>query len=608
MKNFYKVFLSKILGLILLFALILSNFSVVRANETISSGTLIVYSGHQQSYGNLKQVSDGATLGITGKSKRLEAIRISKGPALANVQGDIVYRTHVQDIGTQAWVKNGALSGTTGRAKRVEAIQIYLTGELAEKYDIYYKVHVQNYGWMRWTKGSATDSGWAGTSGMAFRLEAVKIVMVAKGSTPTETDSKSLSYVSPTNLASISYSGHQQTYGDLATVSNGAVLGVTGRAKRLEAVKINLTTKSDVSGSIRYRSHVEGIGWQDWVSDGEISGTTGLSKRLEAIQIELTGDIAEKCDIYYRLHVQNLGWLGWAKNGQTAGSTGFAYRAEAIQIKIVPKGFTAPGSTSNYCICIPDGVSKDSLISTINNAGTNKSLTTVNSSYNLNSAAGRNLQNAINQYRATGKNVGILMIDLATGAGVQYNSGETFFGASTIKGPYVAAVNKYCANQVDAYTGVMKQTITVSSNEDYGTLRNTFGSSPMQNFINYSGATEISGSTKWPSYNCKTLTKLWVGTYWYFFKEANYRSSWCRGLYTSSKMSFINDTLSSKYTVYTKPGWMTIAPTYAHNDAGIVLSGNHPYLICVLSNGYGYESYLNNIVSALDAVHSDMVQ
>jgi hypothetical protein len=442
---------------------------------------------------------------------------------------------------------------------------------------------------------------------MSLRMEAVKIVLVEKGSTPTETDSGKLSYASPTSLASVSYSGHQQSYGDLATVSNGATLGRTGKSKRLEAIKINLTTNSGISGSIRYRSHVQGIGWQDWVSDGELSGTTGKSKRLEAIQIELTGDIAEKCDVYYRVHIQKYGWLDWAKNGEIAGSSGLSYRAEAIQIKIVPKGFSAPGSTTTPYVCIPSGVSKSTLISKINNASTSKSLTTVNSSYSLNSAAGRKLQQAINAYNAKGKSIGILMIDLATGEGVQYNSGQSFFGASTIKGPYVAAVNKYCANRVGPYMGSMTQTIKISSNEDYGSLRNVFGSSPMQNLINYSGATEISGSTKWPSYNCKTLTKLWVGTYWYFFKETNYRSAWCRGLYTSSKMSFIKDTLGSKYTVYTKPGWMTVAPTYAHNDAGIVLSGDHPYLICILSNGYGYESYLNSIVSALDAVHSDMV-
>jgi hypothetical protein len=199
------------------------------------------------------------------------------------------------------------------------------------------------------------------------------------------------------------------------------------------------------------------------------------------------------------------------------------------------------------------------------------------------------------------------MIDLATGEGVQYNSGASFSGLSTIKGAYVAAINKYCTGSVASYNDIMTQTIKLSSNEDYGTLRNIFGESPMQNFINYSGATEISGSTKWPSYNCKTLTKLWVGNYWYFFKETNARSTWCRDIYTNSRLSFIKDTLGSRYTVYTKPGWITTSSRYACNDAGIVLSGDHPYLICVLSNGYGYEQYLYSIVTALDAVHSDMV-
>lgn len=52
-----------------------------------------------------------------------------------------------------------------------------LTGKDADKYDIYYRVHAQNYGWLAWAKNGEA----AGTSGYAYRLEAIQIVVTAKG-------------------------------------------------------------------------------------------------------------------------------------------------------------------------------------------------------------------------------------------------------------------------------------------------------------------------------------------------------------------------------------------------------------------------------------------
>ena len=76
-----------------------------------------------------------------------------------------------------------------------------------------------------------------------------------------------------------------------------------------------------------------------------MSGTSGRALRLEGIRIRLTGEIAKYYDVYYRVHCQNIGWMGWAKNGQDAGSAGYAYRLEGIQIVLVPKGEKAPAAT-----------------------------------------------------------------------------------------------------------------------------------------------------------------------------------------------------------------------------------------------------------------------
>ena len=116
----------------------------------------------------------------------------------------------------------------------------------------------------------------------------------------------------------IVYSTHVQTYGWQSNKSNGQTAGTSGKAKRMEAIKIQLSN-TGYTGSVQYSTHVQTYGWKDWVADGAIGGTTGEAKRMEAIRIRLTGEVANHYDIYYRVHTQTYGWLDWAKNGEIAG-------------------------------------------------------------------------------------------------------------------------------------------------------------------------------------------------------------------------------------------------------------------------------------------------
>lgn len=140
-----------------------------------SKTTNVVYQAHMQTYCWLDEVMNGATGGVTGQYKRMEALKIS----LENKKysGGIQYRAHLQTTGWQGWKSNGEMAGTTGQYRRMEAVQIKLTGKMAEKYDIYYRAHVQTYGWLGWTKNGAK----AGTEGMSKRMEGIQIQLVEKG-------------------------------------------------------------------------------------------------------------------------------------------------------------------------------------------------------------------------------------------------------------------------------------------------------------------------------------------------------------------------------------------------------------------------------------------
>lgn len=164
---------------------------------------------------------------------------------------------------------------------------------------------------------------------------------VSSESTSNATDSAKPENDVSTVFGSVSYQTHVQDIGWQAPVSNGMTAGTTGRAKRVEALKINLLSQDGSplgNDSISVQSHISGIGWEPQpVGNGQVSGTVGQSRAIEAIRLSLSGSLSDSYDIWYRVHSANVGWLGWASNGEPAGTQGYAYQIEAIQIKVLPK-------------------------------------------------------------------------------------------------------------------------------------------------------------------------------------------------------------------------------------------------------------------------------
>lgn len=130
----------------------------------------------------------------------------------------------------------------------------------------------------------------------------------------------------------INYRVHQQSYGWLPHVEDGQVAGITGHAKRIEALKIDCKMPGV---KIRAKGHIQGIGWKDYgeITSDTVIGTTGQEKRLEAISLEAEG-LPDGMSIYVRYHIEDEGWSDWVKGGTIAGTVGLGKRLEAIQIKI----------------------------------------------------------------------------------------------------------------------------------------------------------------------------------------------------------------------------------------------------------------------------------
>ena len=320
---------------------------------TTSQGVSVVYQTHVESVGWQAEVKNGEMSGTSGRSLRLEGIRIRmEGASELGIQ----YTTHCEKYGWLPWSANGEMNGTEGESKRLEAIKLQLTGSEAASYDVYYRVHAESYGWLGWAKNGQA----AGTAGLSKRLEGIQIKVVDKGAqAPNDcqgiSSNRQEAYISSTGDTDITVSGaetvnvtyrtHVERYGWQGWKHNGTVSGTSGESKRLEGINIKLGNKK-YSGEILYRTHVERYGWQGWVSDGTMAGTSGESKRLESIQIYLTGEMAKHYDIYYRVHAESFGWLGWVKNGEPAGTAGYSKRLEAIQIILAEKNAGAPGNVA----------------------------------------------------------------------------------------------------------------------------------------------------------------------------------------------------------------------------------------------------------------------
>nr|WP_026884257.1 hypothetical protein [Clostridium akagii] len=284
----------------------------------------VSYSGHVQSIGWQKPVTDGQEAGTDGQGLRVEALKLSLTNAPAGAS--ISYQTHVENIGWQKAVSDGAEAGTDGKALRVEALKISLVG--MPGYSVQYRAHVQSIGWQAWV----SDGQEAGTDGKSLRVEAIEIKIVK---------------ISDNTTVGVSYQGHVENVGWQSSVQNGQIAGTEGQALRVEALKLNLVN-APAGAAINYQGHVENVGWQTPTSNGLEVGTDGKSLRVEAMKITLSN--MPGYSVQYRAHVENIGWQSWVADGQETGTDGKGLRIEAIEVRIVK---TADGSTPTPVAFVP---------------------------------------------------------------------------------------------------------------------------------------------------------------------------------------------------------------------------------------------------------------
>ena len=217
------------------------------------------------------------------------------------------------------------------------------------------------------------------------------------------------------------------------------------------------------------------------------------------------------------------------------------------------------------------------------------------------------LQRAISQYEGNGKSVSFLMMDMTTGSGISYNIDRQYYSASTIKGPYVAAVNMYSPWLLQSWSSTMYSTIDYSSNEAYAYLRHSIGDAALNKLIKETNATGFDARSDYVWYSSRDLAKLWVGMGDYLVSNRT-NAGWCRSVFGNNSYITSRSALSWKnYPVYAKSGWVDGGIT-VHNEGCIVMDGNNPYLMVVMSTQSGSQpSYMSSLMSALDRTHGELI-
>ena len=96
-----------------------------------------------------------------------------------------------------------------------------------------------------------------------------------------------------------------------------------------------------------------------------------------------------------------------------------------------------------------------------------------------------------------------------------------------------------------------------------------------------------------------------------FFTSDSETAELIRPLYSGTDESVIYETLGQSYTVYSKGGWSFEGEDSYYtvqNDAGIVMKGEHPYVLTVLSDAYEHLDLLDALVKEIDQAHTELLR
>lgn len=240
------------------------------------------------------------------------------------------------------------------------------------------------------------------------------------------------------------------------------------------------------------------------------------------------------------------------------------------------------------------------------------------------------LKAEIDKLSQGGHKVSLVMIDAATASGVGYNSDIPMCTQSAVKAVFIGALAEAHPEAFEAHGDLMKRAISLSDNDAYGTLFDTYGSEPLAAWCREAGIDEGFAQELYPrSWSARDMLKLW--TKLYCFLNSGSAPEELVKSYTGSLNSAAFAQLGGEYLVQSKAGWEngietgspagTLPPASytdgdpsndecAINDTGVVYTDKGPYLFVIftdISYATGETNPLLDLTEALLGVQQNLM-
>lgn len=236
------------------------------------------------------------------------------------------------------------------------------------------------------------------------------------------------------------------------------------------------------------------------------------------------------------------------------------------------------------------------------------------------SAGYAQLTQAVGGFEDEGHQLSFYLKDLTTGATVSYQADESYYPASSIKGPYVVAIYETLVDtgrtRASSVAGLAESAIVNSDNNAFSKLHDTYGASVFGTWLQSFGfdTSGYGGSHSYRAYyypytSATQLAEMWEHMYEYLSSGTD-SADYLVSLFEQREVSPIADAVGSKYKSWGKAGWYASKKGQgtrpATVDAGIVFADSKPYLVVAMSDAPSELEALTTVFVGLEDAHRDM--
>ena len=219
----------------------------------------------------------------------------------------------------------------------------------------------------------------------------------------------------------------------------------------------------------------------------------------------------------------------------------------------------------------------------------------------------REVERQIAAVLADGRDIGVVMVDLQSGRGIQYNADEPLYSASSVKA-------LYCAMIYELYGGaggsraLVEDAVVNSSNDAYSALVLTYGRVPFRMWLVSCGATGATfpGTSIYPFISAGDMGRAWEHV-WRWSVSGGPGAPELSGFLSRTRHSAMGSLLRKRYQTWAKPGWYPTDGRYTStNDTGVVFSDCGPYVLVVMTSYPEDFTPLFAVVDALNVAHGEL--